>query len=216
MRSPARSRARNALAPPPGCRQVRPVVIKYHVPEVPDRKVQFADGLLDFPGRTVIADQPRHGFQRQSRREQPATVSCMLLATWSRSWAGRKVIPAEPAARPSGGPRVGRTPASSPGITPSQGTLEEVRIAEAPGFPSGRDWPCRQGPGRRGACTLAVARCRLLRTLPAASLRLLPLPGVMCSSSRDNPADAERLREVLRRYVEGPWGSMGAAGTDGT
>ena len=48
------------------------MVIKYHVPEVPDRKVQFADGLLDFPGRTVIADQPRHGFQRQSRREQPA------------------------------------------------------------------------------------------------------------------------------------------------
>lgn len=63
MRSPARSRAPNALAPLPGRRQVRPVV-KYHVPEIPDREVQFADGLLDFPGRTVIADQPRHGLQR--------------------------------------------------------------------------------------------------------------------------------------------------------
>ncbi len=72
MGSRARSRVGNALAPPPGCRQVRPVVIKYQVPEVSDREVQFADGLLDFPGRTVIADQPRHGFQRQARREQPA------------------------------------------------------------------------------------------------------------------------------------------------
>ena len=39
--------------------------------------------------------------------------------------------------------------------------LDEVSIAEAPWFPSGRDWPYRQGPGRRGTCTLAVARCRL-------------------------------------------------------
>jgi hypothetical protein len=47
------------------------MVIEHHVPEVPDRKVQLADGLLDFPGRTVIADRSNHGFEGQSRREQP-------------------------------------------------------------------------------------------------------------------------------------------------
>ena len=47
------------------------MVIEHHVPEVPDRKVQLADGLLDFPGRTVIARQPRRGFEGKSRREQP-------------------------------------------------------------------------------------------------------------------------------------------------
>ena len=162
MRSPARSRAPNALAPPPGRRQVRPVVIKYHVPEVPDREVQFADGLLDFPGRTVIADQPRHGFQRQSRREQPARHGVVhapgeLVAILGRA----QDHPRRADCPPVRGPRVGWTPASSPGIPPSQDTLDEVSIAEAPWFPSGRDWPYRQGPGRRGTCTLAVARCRL-------------------------------------------------------
>ena len=68
MWSPERSRHERP-APPPGRGQVRPAVIEHDVPEVPDRKVQFADGLLDFPGRTVMADQPRPGFERQPRRE---------------------------------------------------------------------------------------------------------------------------------------------------
>ena len=47
-------------------------VIERHAPEVPDREVQLADGLLDCPGRAVIAHQPHRGFQGQSRREQSA------------------------------------------------------------------------------------------------------------------------------------------------
>ena len=48
------------------------MVIEHHVPEVPHGQVQLADGLLDRPGRAVIAHQPHHGFEGQSRREQPA------------------------------------------------------------------------------------------------------------------------------------------------
>jgi hypothetical protein len=170
--TPCRRRAhsgRDGQPPPRHARQNRQDLVPRrahhwapHVPEVPDRKVQLADGLLDFPGRAVIADRSNHCFEGQSRREQPGHHDVVharsdLVAILRRAQSHLR----RAAARPSGGPGAGRTPAS--GITRPRDARDEVGIAGAPWFPSGRDWPCRQGPGRRGACTLAAARCRLFR-----------------------------------------------------
>ena len=57
------------------------MVIEHHVPEVPYGQVQLADGLLDRPGRAVIAHQPHHGFEGQSRQNsRPTTMSARPAA----------------------------------------------------------------------------------------------------------------------------------------
>ena len=118
---PARSRARDALAPLFGWGKVRTVVIEYHVPKVPDRKLQLADGLLDFRGPIVITHQPCHGFEGQSRREQPTHHDVVhglgdLVAIRRQAQSPLR----RPGHPPSGGSRVGRTAASTPSITPQE------------------------------------------------------------------------------------------------
>ena len=48
------------------------MVIEHDVPDVPDRKVQLAEGLPDLPrGPAMAVEQPQRRFQGQSRRDNP-------------------------------------------------------------------------------------------------------------------------------------------------
>jgi hypothetical protein len=49
---------RNALARLPSGRRIRLAEIEHDVPDIPDRQVQLADGVLDLPGSRMIAQQP--------------------------------------------------------------------------------------------------------------------------------------------------------------
>ena len=49
---------RNARARLPSGRRIRLAEIEHDVPDIPDRQVQLADGVLDLPGSRMIAHQP--------------------------------------------------------------------------------------------------------------------------------------------------------------
>jgi hypothetical protein len=63
---------RNALARLPSGRRIRLAEIEHDVPDIPDRQVQLADGVLDLPGSRMVAHQPECHFESEPRGEQPS------------------------------------------------------------------------------------------------------------------------------------------------
>src|SRR5271165_68398 len=153
------------------------MVIEQHVPEVPDRQVQLADGVLDLrgPGWSPISPS---AVSRESpaQNSRCTTMSFMPPAMRSCSCTSRRVTSAESAALPGGGSRVGRRPgSSSSGISTSQGRAAEACIAEAPWVLTGRDWPCHHGLERRGHLrTYSGLAQDLIDICPPSRLRQLP------------------------------------------
>jgi hypothetical protein len=62
---------RNALARLPSGRRIRLVETEHDVPDIPDRQVQLADGVLNLPGSRMVAHQPQCHFESEPRGEQP-------------------------------------------------------------------------------------------------------------------------------------------------
>ena len=54
------------------------MVIEQHVPEVPDRQVQLADGFLDLPGPRMAADQPQDRFERSPAENSRCTTMSFM------------------------------------------------------------------------------------------------------------------------------------------
>ena len=63
--------ARNALVRPPAGGRIRVTVIEQHVPEVPDRQIQLADGFLNLRGPGMVAHQPQCRLETEPGGEQP-------------------------------------------------------------------------------------------------------------------------------------------------
>jgi hypothetical protein len=47
------------------------MVIEQHIPEIPDRQTQLADGIPNLAGPGMVAQQPQRPFERQPYGEQP-------------------------------------------------------------------------------------------------------------------------------------------------
>ena len=47
------------------------MVIKQHVPDVPDRQVKLGEGMVNLPGPRMVADQPDGHFESEPGGEQP-------------------------------------------------------------------------------------------------------------------------------------------------
>ena len=63
--------SRNALARLRSREQIRLTEIEHDVPDIADRQVQLADGVLDLPRSRMVAHQPQGRFESEPRGEQP-------------------------------------------------------------------------------------------------------------------------------------------------
>ena len=57
VRAPGSTR-KALIARLPSGRRIRLAEIEHDVPDIPDRQVQLADGVLDLPGSRMVAHQP--------------------------------------------------------------------------------------------------------------------------------------------------------------
>ena len=62
---------RNALARLPSGQRIRLVEIEHDVPDIPNRQVQLANGVLNLPGSRMVAHQPQCHFEGEPCGEQP-------------------------------------------------------------------------------------------------------------------------------------------------